>query len=86
MKELESQLCQCLDYYNEVLGRHEDGIGGGSFGLVDMLHMPMIEMLATRLGYEHEIISPKRANLKEWWMRVTQRPSWKTVKAKASGQ
>lgn len=81
VREFEEQISQCLDYYDAVLSKR-DGLGGSEFSLVDVFHIPFMEMLSARLGYEHEIAS--RSSLKKWWARVTQRPSWKAIQAKVA--
>ncbi|KAL1611039.1 hypothetical protein SLS59_000676 [Nothophoma quercina] len=58
-----SQLLQVLDYYEQVLFKH-DWLAGKDYTLVDAFHIPWFGFLMTKLGYQSELES--RKNVAAW--------------------
>ncbi|GFN16894.1 glutathione S-transferase family protein [Aspergillus tubingensis] len=73
------QIRKCLDYYEGILEK-QDYLGGTTFSLVDVYHMPWTAFMEG-LGLWAELES--RKYLRAWWERVESRPSWKSISGRS---
>ncbi|CAF3110096.1 unnamed protein product [Rotaria socialis] len=75
--ELRRDLAENLDVYEKILSK-QPYLGGNTFTLADLFHLPVGSML-TNCG-EGELFE-SRPNVKKWWNTISTRPAWKTVLA-----
>lgn len=94
VKSLEASFAEALGYYERILQKQDyltgnvrrpkvtevktsaDDIALKEVSLVDLFHVPWLEFLP-RLDMEGEIQS--RDNVRRWWKRLQQRPSWQKI-------
>jgi glutathione S-transferase len=80
-KQLTDKLAANLDVYDKILSKQQY-IGGDSFTLADIAHLPYGTYLSReqiKLGH----LITERPNVKAWWDRITSRQSWQeTVSGK----
>ena len=75
VQQLVATLTGYLDAYEKILSK-QAFIGGDSFSLVDVYHLPYGSMLfLPNVGYGHLIND--RPHVKAWWDKITARESWK---------
>jgi len=72
---LKEQLNAKLDVYEKILSK-QPYLGGQEFTLADLFHLPYGSWLV-KIGEGSFFES--RPNVKQWWNKITSRPSWKTV-------
>ena len=65
-----SKLDKCLDILDAQLSTMSY-MGGDSFSLVDIMYMPGVYFVSTRVD-----MFEGRANLKKWWDSVSAREAW----------
>ncbi|CAF3058610.1 unnamed protein product [Rotaria sp. Silwood2] len=70
-------LAENLDVYEQILST-QSYLGGNTFTLADLFHLPLGSMLAT-CG-EGELFE-SRPHVKQWWNKISSRQAWKTIQA-----
>ena len=75
--ETVKRLEEKLDVMNKIL-ISQPFMAGTFFSLGDIFYMPMVDMLY-QAGQGQ--LFEDRTNLKVWWEKVSNRPSWKQVSA-----
>ncbi|CAF1556123.1 unnamed protein product [Rotaria sp. Silwood1] len=75
--QLRSELAENLDVYEKILTK-QSYIGGETFTLADLFHLPYGAMLI-KAG-ENELFD-SRPHVKQWWNKISNRPAWKSVAA-----
>ena len=74
VKQLAEKANQYLDVYEKILSKQEY-IGGNTFTLADIFHLPYGSMLTLpNVGYAH--LFNDRPHVKAWWDKITSRASW----------
>ena len=77
VKALVDKANQYLDVYEKILSKQEY-IGGNTFTLADIYHLPYGSMLfLPNVGYGSLI--EDRPHVKAWWDKITSRSSWQQV-------
>jgi glutathione S-transferase len=72
-----NQLKTVLPVYEKVLSKR-DFVAGDEFTLADVTHMPYLNYC---LKYCVQDLLEEYPRVKEWWLRVSDRPAWKSVTA-----
>ena len=79
LSEAQQKLGVALDVMEARLAK-QPYLAGEQFSLADICFMPYVDYLqATPIKAELE----KRKNVSAWWKRVSERPSWRKVTARA---
>jgi len=77
VKTLAASLEKNLDVYETILSKQQY-IGGDSFTLADIYHLPYGSMVQLpNVGFAH--LFNDRPHVKAWWDRISSRQSWKDV-------
>jgi glutathione S-transferase len=72
-----TQLKTVLSVYEKVLSKR-DFVAGDEFTLADVTHMPYLNYC---MKYCVQDLLDEYPSVKEWWLRVSNRPAWKSVTA-----
>ncbi|CAF1008444.1 unnamed protein product [Rotaria sordida] len=75
--QLRKELSENLDVYEQILSK-QSYIGGETFTLADLFHLPYGTMLV-KAG-ESQLFE-SRLHVKQWWNKISNRPAWKSVAA-----
>ncbi|KAL0488042.1 glutathione S-transferase [Acrasis kona] len=78
VKSQTEKLAASLDAYEKVLSK-QPYIGGNSFTLADVFHIPYGELLFKQ-GLGDLLSGDQRPHVKEWWNKISSRSSWQEVK------
>jgi glutathione S-transferase len=77
VKQLSEKLASHLDTYEKILSK-QDYIGGNTFTLADIFHLPYGSMVQLpNVGFAS--LFNDRPHVKAWWDRITSRASWQEV-------
>uniref|UniRef100_A0A803QIZ0 glutathione transferase n=2 Tax=Cannabis sativa TaxID=3483 RepID=A0A803QIZ0_CANSA len=74
--DCEEKMAKVLDVYEERLGKSKY-LGGETFSLADLSHLPGIRYLVNEVYMEHLV--SERKNVKAWWESISNRPAWKKL-------
>ncbi|KAM6572344.1 hypothetical protein CsatA_016424 [Cannabis sativa] len=74
--DCEEKMAKVLDVYEERLGKSKY-LGGETFSLADLSHLPGIRYLVNEVNMEHLV--SERKNVKAWWESISNRPAWKKL-------
>jgi glutathione S-transferase len=78
-KQLVEKLTGYLDVYEKILSKQEF-IGGNTYTLVDLYHLPYGNYLFHD-NVKLDALINDRPHVKAWWNKIVSRPSWKEVVA-----
>ena len=74
VKQLTAQLTATLNVYEKILAKQKY-IGGNSYSLIDIFHLPYTAMLfndSIKLGH----LITERPHVKAWWEDISNRQTW----------
>ncbi|CBI27364.3 hypothetical protein VitviT2T_005155 [Vitis vinifera] len=81
VRNCEQKLDKVFDAYEQRLSK-SSYLGGDSFTLADLSHLPGIRYLVNEVGIGHLIT--ERKNVSAWWENISNMPAWKKVMNLAS--